>query len=148
MEKSCRIYYDREKIDLLLSFEPFICKKCMGHGQRFSATKIWTFIVSLLLEFSTDVSYKGVSCKLTLSVFLVLLGQSWSCVLMYANTSADRYQQPRDSQRRLPQQPQDQNRDRYATAADSPENERIFIQVRNYTLACRRLWDFIVFHMK
>ena len=67
---------------------------------------------------------------------------------MYANTSADRYQQPRDSQRRLPQQPQDQNRDRYATAADSPENERIFIQVRNYTLACRRLWDFIVFHMK
>ena len=62
---------------------------------------------------------------------------AWSAVTPHHHTATDRYSrtdryQNPDSQRSL-RQPQDQPqnpRDRYATAAGTPENERSLIQVR------------------
>lgn len=53
---------------------------------------------------------------------------AWSAVTPHHHTATDRYQH-RDSQRS--RQPQDHPKDRYATAADTPENERSLIQVRH-----------------
>jgi hypothetical protein len=56
---------------------------------------------------------------------------AWSAVTPHHHTATDRYQH-RDSQRSRQPQDQPQNpKDRYATAADTPENERTLIQVRH-----------------
>lgn len=57
---------------------------------------------------------------------------AWSAVTPHhGHTATDRYQH-RDSQRSRQPQDQPQNpKDRYATAADTPENERSLIQVRH-----------------
>ena len=57
---------------------------------------------------------------------------AWSAVTPHhGHTATDRYQH-RDSQRSRQPQDQPQNpRDRYATAAGTPENERSLIQVRH-----------------